>query len=87
MTIAARHLALPVALSVLLASAGAARAEEPDQGPDAPTRYAFDDDKVLGDSISPGGEVMTIRKRGQRASLVRARDSFVVELLHSVEAL
>lgn len=87
MTLVARHLALPAALSVLLATAGAVRAEEPGQGPDAPTRYTFEDDKVLADTIGPMGEVMVVRKRGQRESLVRARDSFVVELLHSVEAL
>lgn len=83
----ARYLALPAALSILLASTHAARAEEPGQGPDAPTRYTFDDDKVLADTVGPMGEVMTVRKRPQRESLVRARDSFVDELLRSVEAL
>jgi len=87
MTIAARHLALPFALSIALATAGAARAEEPSQGPDAPTQYTFEDDKVLADTIGPMGEVMMVRKRTQRESLVRARATFVIELLKSVEAL
>jgi hypothetical protein len=91
MTIAARHFALPFALSISLATAlttaSTARAEEPGQGPDAPTQYTFEDDKVLADTIGPMGEVMMVRKRPGRESLVRARDSFVVELLKSVEAL
>jgi hypothetical protein len=91
MTIAARHLALPFALSISLATAlttaSTARAEEPGQGQDAPTLYTFEDDKVLADTIGPMGEVMMVRKRPRRESLVRARDSFVVELLKSVEAL
>lgn len=91
MTRAARRLALPAALSIalafMLASSAVARADEPSRGPDEPTRYSFDDDKVMADTVGPMGEVMMIRKRPQRESLVRARDSFVVELLHSVEAL
>jgi hypothetical protein len=87
----ARHLALPaarsIALATVLATTNAARAEEPRQSHDAPTLYTFDDDKVLADTVGPMGEVMMVRKRPQRGSLVRARDSFVVELLRSVEAL
>ncbi len=79
-----RSLALPLAL---LALPPAARADEPGKGPDEPTRYAFEDDQVLADTERPMGEVMMVRRRGQRESLVRARDSFVVELLQSVEAL
>lgn len=87
MTLATRHLALPATVLFLLATVGPARADEPGQGPDAPTRYTFDDDKVLADTIGPMGELMMVRKRSGRDSLVRGRDSFVVELLHSVEAL
>lgn len=85
MTQAVRHLALPAVL--ILALAGTARADEPSPSPDEPTRYTFEDDKVLADTVGPMGEVMNVRKRGQRTSLIRARDSYVVELLQSVEAL
>jgi len=87
MILAVRHLALPAALSIILATCTVARADAPGQGPDEPTRYSFEDDKVLADTVAPMGEVMMVRKRPPRESLVRARDSFVVELLHSVEAL
>jgi hypothetical protein len=77
-----RYLALPALLATLFAS-GSARAEEPGDT----VSYAFDDDKVLGDTVNPLGEIMTVRKRPARESLVRARQSFVPELLKSVEAL
>lgn len=51
------------------------------------TEYAFDDDAVLGDTIAPLGEVLQVRPRAQRQSLVRARSSFMPELLESVERL
>lgn len=79
-----RYLALPAAL---LALTPTARAKEPGQGPDEPTRYSFEDDQVFADTERPMGEVMMVRRRGQRESLVRVRDSFVVELLQSAEAL
>jgi hypothetical protein len=78
------HLVLPAAL---LALAPIARADEPGKAPDEPTRYSFEDDQVFADTEQPMGEVMMARRRGQRESLVRARESFVVELLQSVEAL
>ena len=84
---ALRPLTLPVLLAVFLLPAAVARADEPATKPNEPVSYSFDDDEVLGNTVAPYGEVMNVRKRGQRASLVRARGSFVVELLHSVEAL
>ena len=87
MTRSARHLALPALLATLLAGTTTAQAEEPKARGDDTIQYSFDDDKVLGDTVGPLGEVMSVRKRSQRASLVRARSSFVVELLQSVEAL
>ena len=87
MTPFARRLALPALLLVL---SSAARADEPaarhDAGADT-VAYSFEDDKVLGDTVRPLGEIMAVRKRPQRESLVRARRSFVPELLQSVEAL
>lgn len=49
--------------------------------------YAFGDDQVLGDMVAPLGEVLTVRGKGQRQSLVRARGSFVDKLVRAVEAL
>jgi hypothetical protein len=80
-----RQLALPLVLLTLLGQARPARADEP-QDPNA-VRYSFEDDKVLADTVGPLGEVMSVRKRPERESLVRARSSFVVALLQSVEAL
>jgi hypothetical protein len=79
----------PFVLSALLTLnlASPALAQEPADAPGDTVSYSFEDDKVLGDGVAPLGEIMTIRKRGQRDSLVRARQSFVPELLHSVEAL
>jgi len=88
MTRTARELALAALLIALLSGqAKPARADEPTPKDADTTRYSFDDDKVLGDTTGPLGEVMSVRKRSQRESLVRARQSFVVELLKSVEAL
>lgn len=84
---AIRHLTLPAVLSTLLSGTPVADAQEPGQGRDEPTRYAFDDEKIMADTIGPMGELMRVRKRLPRESLVRARESFVVELLKSVEAL
>lgn len=81
-----RYVALPALLATVL-STGNARAEEPASARGDTVSYSFEDDKVMGDLVSPIGEIMTVRKRPQRDSLVRARESFVPELLQSVEAL
>jgi hypothetical protein len=49
--------------------------------------YSFEDDQVLGDSVSTNGSLLTTRTRGARESLVRARMHFVVELCRAVEQL
>lgn len=81
-----RYIALPALLASALVS-GTAHAEGPQAGGDEPVSYSFEDDKVLGDTLRPLGEIMSVRKRSTRESLVRARESFVSELLQSVEAL
>jgi hypothetical protein len=64
------------------------RAEREDSGRSADaTVYTFEDELVGGDTINPSLEVLTVRSRKDRQSLVRARESFVVELLQSVERL
>jgi hypothetical protein len=54
---------------------------------DDATTYTFDDDTVLGDTVGAMGEVLTVRKRPERESLIRPREHFIRELLQSVEAL
>jgi hypothetical protein len=72
--------------SVLLTSqAAAAHAEDTSQSP--ATVYDFDDDLVKGDTLGPNVEVLHARKNKARDSLVHAKDSFLIELLHSVEQI
>lgn len=51
------------------------------------TAYDFEDDLVRGDLVRPDGEVLLVRKRGTRDSLVRVRTQYVPELLKSAENL
>lgn len=63
------------------------RAQEPAQGPEPATAYAFEDDLVRGDTLGPNLEVLTTRRRGARSSLIRTREHFIDRLLTSVENL
>ena len=63
---------------------GSASAQE--GGGDA-TTYDFDDDLVQGDLVRPDGELLNVRRRGRRASLIRVREHFIPEMLKSVENL
>ncbi len=56
-----------------------------DQG-DA-TTYDFEDDLVSGDLVRPDGELLNVRRRGRRSSLIRIREHFIPEMLKSVEDL
>lgn len=58
-----------------------------DGADDRVANYTFDDEQVFGDHPSPDGEVLRVRTRGPRDSLVRARTQFIPELLKSVENL
>lgn len=51
------------------------------------TTYDFEDDLVTGDLVRPDGELLNVRRRGRRASLIRIREHFVPEMLKSVENL
>ena len=62
--------------------AGAALAQD-----DADTTYDFEDDLVTGDLVRPDGEMLNVRRRGRRASLIRVREHFIPEMLKSVENL
>jgi hypothetical protein len=51
------------------------------------TTYNFEDDLVTGDLVRPDGEMLNVRRRGNRASLIKVREHFVPEMLKSVENL
>jgi len=51
------------------------------------TTYDFEDDLVQGDLVRPDGELLNVRRRGRRASLIRVREHFIPEMLKSVENL
>jgi hypothetical protein len=55
--------------------------------PPGTTTYDFEDDLVTGDLVRPDGELLNVRRRGGRSSLIRLRTDFVRELLKSVEDL
>ncbi len=54
---------------------------------DAATTYDFEDNLVTGDLVRPDGELLNVRRRGRRASLIRVREHFIPEMLKSVENL
>lgn len=51
------------------------------------TTYDFEDDLVTGDLVRPDGELLNVRRRGGRSSLIRIREHFIPEMLKSVENL
>ncbi len=69
-----------VASTSLLAAPGMAQ-------DNAETTYDFEDDLVTGDLVRPDGEMLNVRRRGRRASLIRIREHFIPEMLKSVENL
>jgi len=56
-------------------------------GQEEATTYDFDDDLVTGDLVRPDGELLQVRRGGQRSSLIRIREHFIPEMLKSVEDL
>jgi hypothetical protein len=78
-----------------LLSSGLASAQDEGAGAPAPaggagagtTSYDFEDDLVTGDLVRPDGELLSVRRRGNRASLIQIREHFVPEMLKSVEDL
>ena len=82
------RLASFAALSLLtLAPLSQARAEDARSAPHETTEYRFDDELVAGDTLSPNLEVLHVRTRKDRDSLVRVRMDYVRELCKSVESL
>lgn len=79
-----RHL-LAIGLTTLTLLPTAALAEAP-----ARTELrveSFEDELVSGDLLGPDTEILTIRQRGSRRSLIRTREHFAPELMRSVENL
>lgn len=70
------------AVSATSALATVAKAQESET-----TTYDFEDDLVQGDLVRPDGEMLNVRRRGRRASLIRVREHFLQEMLKSVENL
>jgi hypothetical protein len=69
-----------------LAVAGGVSAQDKAAG-GGETTYDFDDDLVTGDLVRPDGELLSVRRRGNRASLIQIREHFIPEMLKSVEDL
>lgn len=68
-------------------AAPAAAAQGAESGATRSTTYDFEDDLVTGDLVRPDGELLSVRRRGARSSLIRIREHFVPEMLKSVENL
>jgi hypothetical protein len=74
-------------LSVCLCIPCAALAEPAAPGEPAAHAYAFEDELVKGDLVRTDTELLHARRRSGRASLITVRDSYLPELLASVEDL
>jgi hypothetical protein len=77
---------LLIAFALVLPVASPVFAQDAAGGGDA-TTYDFDDEMVSGDLVRPDGEILQVRRRGERASLIQIREHFVPEMLKSVEDL
>ncbi len=75
-----RNLLVASAFALTLGLTGAVSAQDA-------TTYDFEDDLVTGDLVRPDGELLNVRRRGRRASLIRVREHFIPEMLKSVENL
>ena len=49
--------------------------------------YSFDDDPLHSGGFGPKDQLIRVRKKAARATLIRPRTSFVYELIKSVEDL
>jgi hypothetical protein len=78
---------LMVAVAFGLALAAGAPSAFAQAGNDSATTYDFEDDLVTGDLVRPDGELLNVRRRGRRGSLIHVREHFVPEMLKSVENL
>ena len=76
-----------VLAALTLLAAAPASAQDAPAGGGGETTYDFEDDLVTGDLVRPDGELLNVRRRGQRNSLIRIREHFIPEMLKSVENL
>jgi hypothetical protein len=72
-----------ILVSLIVSVAAPAAAQDASAG--EIVRYDFMDDLVTGGRYDPDGEVLHVRGRRDRDSLIRARAHFVPELLKSIE--
>ncbi len=49
--------------------------------------YRFDDDYMVGDTLSTTPPLLIVRPKGVRMNLIRPRASFVSEMLKSIETI
>jgi hypothetical protein len=80
---------MAIGLAIGLAPGVLARAQDKTapQSDGNVTRYEFEDEGVHGDMYRPGIEVLQVRTRDERNSLIRVRTQFIAELLKSAERL
>ena len=76
-----------MAMMAVLGLGLAAPVSAQDAGGGDATTYDFDDDLIAGDLVRPDGELLNVRRRGRRSSLIRVREHFIPEMLKSVEDL
>jgi hypothetical protein len=82
---------IAVFVGLMTGSSAFAQEKSGEAAPAAPdksaTSYDFEDDLVQGDLVRPDGELLSVRRRGNRASLIQIREHFIPEMLKSVEDL
>lgn len=81
-----KRLVILAMFGMMALSTARASAQAP-AGQEEATTYDFEDDLVSGDLVRPDGELLQVRRGGQRASLIRIREHFIPEMLKSVEDL
>ena len=80
-----RRFLLPIAVTVSLSMADLASAQGARVDDDY--RYRFDDDHLVGETISGTPPLLRGMKRGVRVRLLRPRASFVSEMVRDVERM
>lgn len=78
---------LAVAIAIAIAALGGTPAYAEPTRRSTPITYDFEDTQVLGDDPSCTVQVLQVRRGGDRESLIRVREQFLLELYKSVEAL
>ena len=83
----AKIVVVGAALLLIDYTLGSSRAAAQEAAPET-TEFNFEDgDLVTGDLVRPNGELLNVRRRGRRSTLIRIREHFIPEMLKSVEDL